>query len=159
MKVEAPCRLGERFTCEKPYAQGRFVLTGVDFFRWESRMSPDSVLCGKKDPYAHLEHTSFFDPGDAVEGVRIVLELPDEMVEPGFPLRRLGMDTDAVGRLRSAAWTPEGWTFGISYGKTYGGPMENVRTEVLDKLLEPLLPRPAVQVDWRRYLDAKEKGT
>ena len=51
MKVEAPCRLGERFTCEKSWSRGRFVLTGVDLFRWESRVSPDTVLCGKKDPY------------------------------------------------------------------------------------------------------------
>lgn len=38
MKVEAPCRLGERFTCESPWHCGQFVLTGVDLFRWESKI-------------------------------------------------------------------------------------------------------------------------
>ena len=151
MKVEAPCRLGERFTCETSWSRGRFVLTGVDLFRWESRVSPDTVLCGKKDPYAKLEHISFFDPKDAVEGVRFCVEIPDEMIIPGFPLRRLGMDSDAVGRLRSVLWTAEGWAFGISYGKDYGGRLERVRTQVLDQLLEPLLPRRAVQVDWKTF--------
>lgn len=152
MKVEAPCRLGERFTCESPWHCGRFVLTGVDLFRWESKISADTVLCGKRDPYAKLAPTSFFDPQDALEGVRITLELPDEMVEPGYPLRRLGMHTDAVGRLHGIRLTEEGWDFIISYGKSYGGPLNYVRTPELDAMMEALLPRRAVSVNWRDYL-------
>lgn len=38
------------------------------------------------------------------------------------------------------------------YGKDYGGPMERVRTEELDRMFEPVLPLHAVQVNWKEFL-------
>lgn len=41
---------------------------------------------------------------------------------------------------------------GVSYGRDYGGPLEPVRTETLDRMFDPVLPLHAVQVDWKTYL-------
>ena len=46
MKIEAPCRMGQRFHCKKPYAKGRFALTGLSFFYWDSSRFPGTTLCG-----------------------------------------------------------------------------------------------------------------
>jgi len=104
------------------------------------------TLCGKRNPGNRQENTSFFDPEDAAEGVRIAFEIPDALVIPGYPLRELGMDTDAVGHLQGLNLTKDGWEFHIYFGKDYGGPRKSVRTAVLDKLFKPLLPLHAVEV-------------
>ena len=92
MKIEAPCRLGERFDCRKSYSNGRFTLTGLTFFYWESSLFPGTTLCGKRDAQNRLENTTFFEPGDAESGVRISFEVPDAIVIPGYPLSELGLE-------------------------------------------------------------------
>lgn len=152
MKIEAPCRLGERFDCRKPYSNGRFTLTGLTFFYWESSLFPGTTLCGKRDAQNRLENSTFFEPGDAESGVRISFEVPDAIVIPGYQLSELGLDTKAVGRLAGLSLTEEGWAWSVVYGKDYGGPMERVRTEELDRMFEPVLPLHAVQVNWKEFL-------
>lgn len=152
MKIEAPCRLGERFDCCKPYSNGRFTLTGLTFFYWESSLFPGTTLCGKRDAQNRLENSTFFEPGDAESGVRISFEVPDAIVIPGYQLSELGLDTKAVGHLAGLSLTEEGWAFYISYGKDYGGPLKPERTEELDRLFEPVLPLHAVQVNWKEFL-------
>lgn len=155
MRVCAPCRLGERFRCEKPFLPSVAMLTGLNFFYWNNG-GHGTTLCGKRNLESEQEHTSFFDPDDAVEGHVIAFELPDDMIRPGYPLRELGLDTDAVGRLQGVMLrnTPLGyaWEYVIYYGKDYGGPRKCVRTEVLDKLFAPVLPRRRVDVDLKEYL-------
>jgi len=152
MRIEAPCRLGERFRCEQSFHEGRFILTGLDFFYWSSQSMPGVTLCGKREPNNSREHTSFFYPGDPAEGVRIAFEVPAALVIPGYPLRELGMDTDAVGHLQGLGRTEEGWEYHVYFGKSYGGPRKAVRTEALDKLFEPVLPLHAVHVNLRDFL-------
>lgn len=152
MKVQAPCRLGERFTCEKPFSLGRFTLTGMTFFVWSFPESAGTTLDGKHDPSSSQEHCRFFHPEDTVEGIRIEFELPDEMFVPGYPLRNLGLNTDAVGRLHGIVLKEDGWNYYISYGRQYGNSLELVRTSRLDELFEPILPLHAVQINLQDFL-------
>lgn len=152
MKIEAPCRLGERFSCEQSFRWGKFVLTGLDIFFWNSKTMPGVTLCGKRDIGNSRENTNFFYPGDAAEGIHIAFEIPDEIVKPGYPLRELGMHTDAAGHLGGLNLTEDGWEYYIYYGKSYGGPLERVRTDVLDKLFDQVLPLHAVRVNAMDYL-------
>lgn len=154
MKVEAPCRLGERFSYDGVVMckRGRFVLTGLDFFAWSTPGMQGVTLCGKRDPENRWENTSFFDPKDPAEGIRIRFSIPDAMIRPGYPLRELGIDTDAVGHLQGLGLTEDGWEYHIYFGKDYGGPRKSVRTDKLDQLFKPVLPLHAVQVDLKNYL-------
>lgn len=152
MRIEAPCRLGERFRCEQSFHEGRFTLTGLDFFYWNSQTMPGVTLCGKRDSGNCRENTAFFYPKDAAEGVRIAFEIPDALVIPGYPLRELGLDTDAVGHLQGLGLTEDGWAYHVYSGKSYGGPRREVRTEELDKLFEPVLPLHAVRVNLSDFL-------
>ena len=152
MKVEAPCRLGERFNCEKVTKKGRFYLTGMNFFLWNWPGHADMTLYGKHHADNEQEHTQFFDPKDPEEGVVVSFEIPDKMIVPGYPLRELGLETNAVGRLHGLVLTEDGWGYYISYGRTYGNPLELVRTPKLDKLFDPVLPLHAVQVNLRDFL-------
>ena len=153
MKIEAPCRLGERFSCKKAFlGYGRFVLTGLDFFAWSTPGMQGVTLFAKMDPKDKDENTSFFYPTDPEDGVHISFEIPDAIIKPGYQLRELGLDTDAVGHLQGARLTENGWDYIIYYGKDYGGPWKAVRTEELDELFRPVLPLHAVQVDLEKYL-------
>lgn len=152
MKIKAPCRLGKQFHCEKPFLIPKAVLAGLSFFYWESQMFPGTTLCGKRDPFNEREHTCFFHPEDAVEGIQIEFEVPDQMFMPGFPLRELGLETATVGYLQAVHLLKDGWEYYIHYGKDYGGPLERVRTPELDKLFDPVLPLHAVQVDLKEFL-------
>lgn len=153
MKIEAPCRIGGRFTCEKPWhIHRRFYLTGLSFFYWESQIFPGVTLGGKNDPKNAKENTAFFRPDDVLEGVAVEFEVPDKLFIPGCPLREMGMNTDAVGHLQGLNLCEEGWEYYVYYGKSYGGPMTRIRTDVLDKLFDPVLPLRAVQVNLKNYL-------
>ena len=155
MKIEAPCRLGERFSCKKAflgYDIGRFVLMGLDFFAWSTPGMQGVTLFGKINPKNKWENTSFFSPADPEDGVHISFEIPDAIIKPGFPLRELGLDTDAVGHLQGPCLTEDGWEYIIYFGKDYGGPRKAVRTEKLDELFRPVLPLHAVQVKLEDYL-------
>ena len=152
MKIEAPCRIGERFTCEKPWNYGRKTLTGLGFFYWKSQLNPGTTLYGKREPRNERELTSFFHPEDLVEGVRIEFEVPDSIFIPGYPLRELGMNTEASGHVSGLVLTEDSWEYYIYYGKSYGGPLGRVRTPELDKLFDPVLPLHAVKVNLSDYL-------
>ena len=110
------------------------------------------TLCGKKNPGNKQENTTFFDPKDPEGGIQISFDIPDAMIKPGYPLRELGLGTDAVGRIGGVRLTEEGWEYITCFGKDYGGPRKNVRTEKLDELFHPILPIKAVQVDLKKYL-------
>lgn len=154
MKVEAPCRLGERFSYDGVVMckRGRFVLTGLDFFAWSMPGMQGVALLGKHDLEDKQENTSFCFPEDPEEGVQVSFSIPDAMIRPGYPLRELGIDTDAVGHLQGLGLTEDGWEYHIYFGKDYGGPRKSVRTEKLDQLFKPVLPLRAVQVDLKNYL-------
>ncbi|MCQ2439459.1 MAG: hypothetical protein MJ074_06830 [Oscillospiraceae bacterium] len=151
--MQAPCRLGERFRVKKAWMfKGNPVtLTGLDLFKWSSSTMPDTTFCFKRDPRNEREHTGFCHPNDLATGVNIELELDDAAIEPGYPLRKLGMDTDAVGHLSGVLLTEDGWAFKISRGRHYGEPLEYVRTEVLDRLFAPVLPQ-KIHVDAMTFL-------
>lgn len=155
MKVECPCRMGERFSCKKAFLGmgiGRFVLTGLDFFAWSKPGMQGVALCGKKEPKNKQENTSFCYPEDPEEGVRISFSIPDAIIRPGYPLRELGLDTDAMGHLQGLGLTEDGWEYHIYFGNCYGGPRQSVRTEKLDELFRPVLPIRAVQVKLEDFL-------
>lgn len=154
MKIAAPCRLGERFSYDGVVMckRGRFVLTGLDFFAWSTPGMSGVTLCAKLDPENKDENTRFYDPEDPAEGIRISFSIPDAMIRPGYPLRELGLDTEAVGHLQGLGLTKDGWEYHIYFGKDYGGPRKSVRTEKLDQLFKPVLPLHAVQVDLKNYL-------
>ena len=154
MKIECPCRLGERFSYDGVVMcmRGKFVLTGLDFFAWSTPGMSGVTLCAKQNPEYKNENTRFYDPKDPEEGVQISFAIPDAMIRPGYPLRKLGLDTDAVGHLQGLGLTKDGWEYHIYYGRSYGGPRESVRTEKLDQLFKPVLPLHAVQVDLKNYL-------
>ena len=153
MRIGVPCRLGEQFHTRPPYtirARDPY-LTGLGFFFWESQMHPGTTLYGKRDPRNEQEHTGFYHPEDALEGCVICLELPDELFIPGYPLRELGIETAAVGRVGGVVLTEEGWTYYIYHGKDYGGPLKQMKTDVLDELFAPVLPK-RVCIDLRSFL-------
>lgn len=152
MNITAPCRIGEKFTSQRVYSSGRYVLTGLGFFYWESRIDPGVTLYAKRDPWSNQEHTDFYKPDEPVEGVRIEFEVPDAIFIPGYPLRELGLNTDAAGHVGGVVLTEDAWEYYIYYGKTYGGPMKPMRTPELDKLFAPVLPLRAVQVDLKDFL-------
>lgn len=155
MKIAVPCRLGERFSCRKAlfvFEKGRFVLTGLDFFAWSKPGMQGVALLGKHDPKNKQENTSFCYPEDPEEGVQISFGIPDDIIRPGYPLRKLGLDTDAVGHLQGLGLTEDGWEYHIYYGEDYGGPRKSVRTETLDELFRPVLPLRAVRVKLEDYL-------
>lgn len=155
MKIEVPCRLGERFSCRKAllaFEKGRFVLTGLDFFAWSTPGMQGVALLGKHHPEDQSESTSFCYPEDPEEGVQISFGIPDAIIRPGYPLRKLGLDTDAVGYLQGLGLTKGGWEYHIYFGEDYGGPRQSVRTETLDELFKPVLPMSAVRVKLEDYL-------
>ena len=57
-----------------------------------------------------------------------------------------------MGHLAGLSLTEEGWAWSVAYGKDYGGPLEQVRTEALDRMFDPVLPLHAVQVNWKEFL-------
>lgn len=152
MIVELPCRLRERFRCEKPYNLGWCYLTGMDFFAWTLNSMAPVTLHGKEDLWDDRKRTHFFSANNLQDGVNIALEVPDEMLMPGYPLRKMGLDTDAVGWLHGLALEERGWSYYIKYGRDYDAPLKKVRTEILDKLFAPVLPLCAMDVDCMKYL-------
>ena len=159
MKIEAPCRLGKRFESKSTLNPGRFTLTGMSFFKWNSQNMSNVTLHGKRDPDNSKINTSYFEPGDArTTGEENRIEIPDHLIVPGCPMRELGFDSDGVGWLSTILWAPgyerdkpmfagRRWCYAIHHGRDYGGPLDYVWSEKLDKLFEPVLPLHAVQLD------------
>ena len=143
MIVWAPCVLGRTFTAtptghERP---ARFYMTGMCFFEWSMPSWDNVTLYGKSNPASDMEHTGFFHRKQLEHEPEIQIEVPVEIIRPGYPLRELGVDTDAVGRLSAILWDQEqGHRFRIAYGNHYGGPFKELRTEKLDAMFADLLP-------------------
>lgn len=157
--MQCPCRLGERFESKSILNPGRFTLTGMSFFKWNSQNMSDVTLYGKRDPDNSKINTSYFEPGDTrTTGEENRIEIPDHLIVPGCPMRELGFDSDGVGWLSGLLWAPDylrdadmfhgrRWTYVIRRGRSYGVPLEYEWSAVLDKLFEPVLPLHAVQLD------------
>jgi len=154
MTVWAPCTLGRQFTAtptghERP---GRFYATGMCFFEWSMPTKDNMTLYGQRFLDSKDEHTRFFHREQLEVEPAIQIEVPVEIIRPGYPLRELGMDTDAVGRLSAILWDLEkGHRFRIAYGNHYGGPFKELRTEKLDAMFAPLLPG-GIRIDPMEYL-------
>lgn len=154
MTVWAPCRLGRQFTAtqtghERP---SRFYMTGMCFFEWSLPTWDNMTLYGQRFLDSKNEHTRFFHRKQLETEPDIQLEVPVEIIRPGYPLRELGLDTDAVGRLCAILWDPErGHAFRIGYGRSYGGPFKELRTEKLDAMFAALLPG-GIRIDPMEYL-------
>lgn len=155
MKVWAPCPIGQPFTAARCGHVGyqKFYVTGMTFFYWSLKTFDNMTLCGKKQPDWKEEHTDFFHRRDLEKPPAIEFEVPTQIIQPGYPLRELGLDTDAVGFLSSIEWEPEtGHQYRIGYGRNYGGPYKYVRTDALDKLFGPILSHQAVKIDVMDFL-------
>jgi len=153
MNVWSPCKVGQPFTAHRAGYKGfvQFKMTGLDFFAWSSPTTDNVTLCGKRSPENELEHTDFFHKRDLEHPPAIAFEILEDIIIPGFPLRELGLNTNAVGWLSGLVWDPKkGQRYFIGYGKDYGGPRAYVRTAVLDRMFAPVLP--AIFLDAMDYL-------
>ena len=145
MLIEAPCRLGERFTHHRTIGAParKQMLIGVDLFVWHCGI--DGVtLVGAQTPTATA---CFFDREDLDER-KISIEVPDAWVEGNCQPEELGMDPGKRWRLCGVGLVGDrGWAY-----RLYDNNRETkmVRTEPLDKLFAPLLP--ARQVDLVDFL-------
>lgn len=139
MWIQAPCRLGEQFTHNKSWRHSSpLYFVGLSLFAWHCNM--DGVtLNGSQIPYSD-NRTGFYSRWDLVER-KIAFEIPDRMLinDVGVPLRELGVDAEGIGWLSGMTLDKDGaWRYRISRGRD--GESRMVRTEVLDRLFDPILP-------------------
>ena len=144
MLIEAPCRLGETFTHHRSYSNPKEqYLAGINLQIWHCDI--DGVtLMGK----AHkMGNADFFSRAD-MDVLPISFEVPDRLIEGDCQPEELGMDPGKLWRLFGVELCGErGWAFRL-IDKDYRHSL--VRTDVLDKLFAPVLPR--VQVDLVDFL-------
>lgn len=149
MTVEVPCRLGERFAAVgggDPY-----LLTEISFYKWDGYPA-GNVNVGTRERWKRGRMTTqtIYARQRSAE-VRYTIELPDRLVT-GCPLRELGLDTDAVGRLQAIRLEDHGkHRYIIYYGMEPGSAPDFVRTEELDRIFREVLPRRAVDIDLKNY--------
>lgn len=145
MLIEAPCRLGERFTHHRRIgaAPRNLMLVGVDLFCWHC--SIDGVtLVGADGPKASAY---FFERRD-MDALPIAIEVPDQLVEGYCPPEELGMDKEKRWRLCGIRLCGEqGWSFCLG-DKNQESIL--VRTETLSRLFAPMLP--AVRMNLQDFL-------
>ena len=145
MLIEAPCRLGERFTHHRKIgiSPRNPMLVGVDLFLWHC--SIDGVLLvGADRPGASAY---FFERAD-LDIRPIAIQVPDSWVEGNCGPEELGMDPGKRWKLNGIRLCGErGWGFRLV---DKNGSSCLVRTEVLGKLFAPVLP--LVQVDLMDFL-------
>lgn len=144
MLIEAPCRLGERFTHHRKigFTAREQILIGIDLFVWHCRI--DGVtLVGAPTRKASA---CFFCRED-LDARPVSIEVPDAWVEGTCAPEELGMDAGKIWRLCGIRLVGDrGWGYRMS-DKNRENKM--VRTEQLDKLFAPLLPaRPVDLVDF-----------
>ena len=145
MLIEAPCRLGERFTHHRRIgiSPQNPMLVGVDLFLWHCNI--DGVtLIGANGP---KESAYFFERAD-LDALPITIQVPDAWVEGNCEPEELGMAPGKKWKLRGIRLCGEtGWAFSLSdMNREY----RLVRTDVLDKLFSLVLP--PVQVELMDYL-------
>lgn len=144
MLIEAPCRLGERFTHRRRIGcpPKHPMLVGMDLFLWHCGLD-GVVLMGAR---SRKENPSFFERKD-MDALPVSIEVPDAWVEGDCAPEELGMDTGKIWRLCGIRLVGDrGWGYRMS-DKNRESKM--VRTEPLDKLFAPLLPaRPVDLVDF-----------
>ena len=145
MLMEAPCRLGERFTHHRKIGvtPRNPMLVGVDLFLWHCNI--DGVtLIGADTPKASAD---FFERRD-MDALPIAIEVPDRLVEGDCLPEELGMEPGKKWKLRGIRLCGEtGWAFSLF---DMSRESRLVRTDVLDKLFAPVLP--PVQVDLMDFL-------
>lgn len=149
MLIEAPCRLGEQFEHTRTWGlRGPLYFVGLGLFVWHCNM--DGVtLNGSQVPYSD-NRTDFYSREYLVEH-KIAFEIPDRMLinDAGVPLRELGIDADGIGWLGGLTlYKDGGWHYRISRGRD--GESRMVRTDVLDRLFDLILP--AVRFQLHDYL-------
>lgn len=144
MLIEAPCRLGERFTHHRSYSNPKeHYLVGIDLFVWHCNI--DGVtLMGSPNKKGRVD---FFER-KYMDALPISFEVPDRLVEGDCRPEELGMEPGKEWKLRGIRLCGEtGWAFSLSdMNREY----RLVRTDVLDKLFSPVLP--PVQVELMDYL-------
>ena len=145
MLIEAPCRLGERFTHHRRIgiSPKNPMLVGVGLFLWHCNI--DGVtLIGANRPKASAY---FFERAD-LDALPITIQVPDAWVEGNCEPEELGMEPGKKWRLRGIRLCGEsGWAFSLCDKNRES---RLVRTDVLDKLFAPVLP--PVQVDLMDFL-------
>ena len=139
MLIEAPCRLGEKFKHTRPWGYaGPLYFVGLSLFVWGCDM--DGVtLNGSMVPYCD-NRTSSYHRSD-LEEYPISFTVPDRLIDNDHtvPLREFGIEAEGAGELRSLHLKKDGtWFFRVTKGR--GREAFEGRTEVLDKLFEPILP-------------------
>lgn len=145
MLIQAPCRLGERFTHHRKIgmAPEKPMLVGVDLFVWHCHI--DGVtLVGAEGPKASAY---FFERKD-LDDPTIAIEVPDAWVEGACDPEELGMDHGKHWGLCGVRLCGErGWAFRLM-DKNRDAIL--MRTAPLDKLFAPILP--GKQVDLMDFL-------
>lgn len=144
MLIEAPCRLGERFTHNRSYSNPKEqYLVGIDLFVWHCNI--DGVtLMGSPNKKGRVD---FFER-KYMDALPISFEVPDRLVEGDCRPEELGMEQGKKWKLRGIRLCGEtGWAFSLS---DMNRESRLVRTEVLDKLFAPVIP--LVQVDLMDFL-------
>ena len=139
MKIKSPCKLGHMFSVRRKRERVPVVLTGLTFYWWESCPHPGAALLSKKD-IKRDRLADMYHAEDTYEGEIIVFEVPDELFRKGYPLREIGLDTDAVGYIQCLRLTEDSWEYRVFFGNEGVGTTDWVRTEELDRLFAPILP-------------------
>lgn len=145
MLIEAPCRLGERFTHHRKIgvAPKDPMLVGVDLFLWHCDID-GVILIGADGPKASAYLFERVDLDDRP----ITIQVPDTWVEGTCEPEELGMPPGKRWKLSGVRLCGEsGWSFRLSDGSRES---KSVRTDALDKLFAPVLP--PVQVDLIGFL-------
>ena len=144
MLIEAPCRLGERFTHNRSYSNPKEqYLVGIDLFVWHCNI--DGVtLMGSPNKKGRVD---FFER-NYMDALPFSFEVPDRLEEGDCRPEELGMEQGKKWKLRGIRLCGEtGWAFSLS---DMNRESRLVRTDVLDKLFSPVLP--PVQVELMDYL-------
>ena len=144
MLIEAPCRLGEKFTHHRSYSNPKEqYLLGIDLSIWHCNIDGVTLLGG---PYKQGT-VDFFERKD-MDALPISFEVPERLVEGDCRPEELGMEPGKKWKLRGIRLCGEtGWAFSLF---DMDRDSRLVRTDVLDKLFAPVLP--AVQVNLMDFI-------
>ena len=149
MIVQAPCRLGESFLSGPG---GPWKLTEISFYKWEDAPAGNINVGERLKTRRGISTAQTIYAQQTSAEVRHSIELPDSFVTGG-PLRALGMDTDAVGRLQGIQLTEHsGHQYIVYYGMEFGGTPAFLHSRELDRLFADILPQRAVAVDLKTFL-------
>lgn len=144
MLIEAPCRLGEKFTHHRSYShQKEQYLVGIDLFLWHCNIDGVTLM---GSPYKK-GRVDFFER-KYMDVLPISFEVPDRLIEGDCQPEELGMEPGKRWKLSGIRLCGEsGWGFRLA-DKDWNYSL--VKTDVLNKLFATVLPR--VQVDLMDFL-------